>query len=126
RARCPAFIAARTECARAGADRGTRGRRGSRSRLRFIRTAFFIRRPLCMNELVARFESMTVFGVSLSSLAPALVAALVFYLAVSLGLRYAVSRARRVAERTSNRVDDTLVEVLGATNRFFLVLAALL
>lgn len=79
-----------------------------------------------MNEFVAHFESIQLFGVSLTQLAPAIAAALIFYLIASVGLRYAVARMHRVAERTTNRLDDMVVEVLGATNRVFLVLAALL
>ena len=41
-------------------------------------------------------------------------------------LRLSVGRIKKIAEQTTNRVDDTVVEVLGGSNRWMMLLAALL
>jgi small-conductance mechanosensitive channel len=79
-----------------------------------------------MNNALDFFKDSTLLGVPVTDLALAVAAALIAYLTVSLLLRYAVGRMRLLAQRSENRVDDTAVEVLGGTNRAFLVLAALL
>ncbi|KQW36193.1 mechanosensitive ion channel family protein [Rhizobacter sp. Root404] len=68
----------------------------------------------------------TVAGVSLASLALGIGAAMLAYLLMSLALRVALSRLTRVAERTTNRAEDMLVEVLAGTNRWLLALVAIL
>ncbi|CAM5795974.1 mechanosensitive ion channel family protein [Rhizobacter fulvus] len=68
----------------------------------------------------------TVAGVSLASLALGIGAAMLAYVLMSLALRIALSHLTRVAERTTNRADDMLVEVLAGTNRWLLALVAIL
>lgn len=79
-----------------------------------------------MTEFISRLESIEIYGIALTGIGLALVVALVSYLVISLVLNFAVSRMRKISQRTSNHVDDTVVEVLAATNRIFLMLAALL
>ena len=43
-----------------------------------------------------------------------------------IALHFSVGRLTKIAERTTNRVDDTVVEVLGGSNRWLMLLAALL
>ncbi|MBA3590907.1 MAG: hypothetical protein H0W38_15290, partial [Methylibium sp.] len=89
----------------------------------------FEKAPQRMNDLnfaATWFTTMTLLGVPLTNWALACAAALGFYLLFTFGLRFALRRASRVAVNTSNRVDDTLIEVLSRTNRWLLALAALL
>ncbi len=79
-----------------------------------------------MNSSFDYFGNSTVLGLPLTNLAIATATALVAYVAMSLLLGYAVGRMRALARRSENRIDDTAVEVLGGTNRIFLILAALL
>ncbi len=79
-----------------------------------------------LNFAATWFTTMTLLGVPLTNWALACAAALGFYLLFTFGLRFALRRASRVAVNTSNRVDDTLIEVLSRTNRWLLALAALL
>jgi small-conductance mechanosensitive channel len=78
-----------------------------------------------MDEL-NRFDGVQVFGLSLTNIALAAAAALLAYLAMSVCLRGALARLEKVAGRTANHVDDTIVQVLRGTNRWLLVVAALL
>lgn len=79
-----------------------------------------------MNEALEALADATLLGLAVPDLALAVAAALATYLAMRLVLRYMIGRMRGIAQHTSNRVDDTVVEVLAGTNRAFLVLAALL
>ena len=79
-----------------------------------------------MNEKLDALTDATLLGLPVPDLALAVAAALVAYLAMRLVLRYVIGRTRQLAQRTSNHVDDMVVEVLGSTNRVFLLLAAVL
>ncbi|MDB5891359.1 MAG: MscS Mechanosensitive ion channel [Polaromonas sp.] len=79
-----------------------------------------------MKELLAWSNSTAVMGTSVSSLMLALVSVLVSYFLMSSALKFAVGRMQRVAIRTTNRIDDTVVEVLSSTSSWLMVLAALL
>lgn len=65
-------------------------------------------------------------GVTPAQAALALATALAAWLAITLGLRLALVRIGRFAERTSNQADNALVEVLAGTNRGLIAVAALL
>ncbi|MEJ1130008.1 mechanosensitive ion channel family protein [Variovorax sp. CCNWLW225] len=79
-----------------------------------------------MNEKLDALADATLLGLPVPDLALAVAAALAAYLAMRLVLRYVTGRTRQLAQRTSNHVDDMVVEVLGSTNRVFLLLAAVL
>lgn len=79
-----------------------------------------------MNALTEPFRALLIGGITVQNWALSIAVALLAYLLMSLALRYAVSRMKAIADRTDNHVDDTLVEVLGDTNRVFLVLTAVL
>ncbi|CAN5666209.1 mechanosensitive ion channel family protein [soil metagenome] len=68
----------------------------------------------------------TVLGIPLGSVAIATAAALVAYGVMHFGLLYALSRGAKIAARTSTRADDMLVEVLAGTNRWLILLVAVL
>ena len=72
------------------------------------------------------FQSSAIFDDSLAGLALAATVALMFYLLMRLGLRFAVRRMKKLSAHTSTRLDDMLVEVLSGTNRWLMLLAALL
>lgn len=71
-------------------------------------------------------QDSTFLGVSLSNVALAVAAALLAYLVMSFGLRVALNRFERIAQRTENRADDVLVEVLSGTSFWLVALVALL
>ena len=79
-----------------------------------------------MNDFVDWFQTELIFGLSLPSVALAIAAMVVSYLVMTMALRFAVGRMKKIAVRTTNRVDDTVVEVLSSTNRWLLLMAALL
>lgn len=79
-----------------------------------------------MNGQLDALADATVLGLPVPDVALAVAAALAAYLAMRLVLRYVIGRTRQLAQRTSNRVDDMVVDVLGSTNRMFLLLAAVL
>ncbi|VWX56216.1 Mechanosensitive ion channel protein MscS [Burkholderiales bacterium 8X] len=79
-----------------------------------------------MNGLLQDFHQASFAGLPAVDIALAIAAALAAYLAMRLVLRYATGRMQVIARRTTNRVDDMLVDVLGQTNRGFLLLAAVL
>jgi small-conductance mechanosensitive channel len=87
---------------------------------------FFQERRLRMNHFVDWFQTKSIFGLSLPSVALAIAAIGVSYLVMTMALRFAVGRMKKIAVRTTNRVDDTVVEVLSSTSRWLLLLAALL
>ena len=81
-----------------------------------------------MNQMLSFdwFSGATVAGISVASIAIGAGAALLAYLVMSLALRIALGRLTRIAERTSNRADDVLVDVLAGTSRWLLAVIALL
>lgn len=72
------------------------------------------------------FTSTTFLGVPALSWITALAAGLASWIAMRLALRLLLSRASVVAERTTNRVDDLLVDLLRGTSRALLFVTALL
>jgi small-conductance mechanosensitive channel len=93
---------------------------------------FFRRKPtkgfpkMTLQDLARWLENTTVWGLSLTNIALALAAALFAYLAMTLGLRFALSRLEALAARTHITADDTFVAVLRNTSRWLLTLVALL
>ncbi|MDB5938614.1 MAG: MscS Mechanosensitive ion channel [Polaromonas sp.] len=81
---------------------------------------------LAMNEFADWFQTSDIFSLPLASLSLAIAATLVSYLLMHMALRFAVGRMKRISAQTTNRVDDTVVEVLGGSNRWLMLLAALL
>ena len=79
-----------------------------------------------MHDFLDWFQTTDIFSLSLVSLSLAIAATLISYLLMRIALRFAVGRMRKIAEHTTNRVDDTVVEVLSSTNRWLMLLAALL
>jgi len=79
-----------------------------------------------MNDFLDWFQTTAIFSLSLVSLSLAIAATLISYLLMHITLRFAVGRMRKMAAHTTNRVDDTVVEVLSSTNRWLMLLAALL
>jgi len=79
-----------------------------------------------MNDFLDWFQSADIFSLSLASLSLAIAATLISYLLMSTALHFSVGRLKKIAEQTTNRVDDTVVEVLGGSNRWLMLLAALL
>lgn len=72
------------------------------------------------------FTSTTFLGASALSWGTALAAALASWIAMRLALRLLLSRASVVAQATTNRVDDLLVDLLRGTSRVLLLVTALL
>ncbi|WP_298234949.1 mechanosensitive ion channel family protein [uncultured Azohydromonas sp.] len=72
------------------------------------------------------FTSTTFLGASVLSWATALATALASWVAMRLALRLLLSRASVVAQATTNRVDDLLVDLLRGTSRALLFVTALL
>ena len=79
-----------------------------------------------MNDPLNFFHQFQAFGLPITNIALALCAALLSYLAMSVGLRLALGRLEHVAGRTANRIDDMVVQVLRGTSRWLMVVAALL
>jgi small-conductance mechanosensitive channel len=65
-------------------------------------------------------------GTGLDQWCLALAAALVSYLALTIGLRVVLNRVRAVARKSANTLDDGLVEVLASTRRWLFAVMALL
>lgn len=61
-----------------------------------------------------------------SELLLAVAASLAVYLLMTVALRVALKRLGKLAPHTSNRIDDSLLEVLGSTSQALIVLVALL
>lgn len=72
------------------------------------------------------WQQGSVAGISLQSLAMAALATLLSYTVLRLALNLGVGQARRLAERTSSRTDDTIVEVLSRTNPWLIGLFSVL
>lgn len=79
-----------------------------------------------MIEIAKMFSDARWLGQSLGDIGFALLAALVSYLCMSVALRVVLRRVSAMAARTSNRADDTLVEVLSGTQPWLMAAAALL
>ncbi|MBU1359496.1 MAG: mechanosensitive ion channel family protein [Gammaproteobacteria bacterium] len=79
-----------------------------------------------MTEYFSQFDNLTFLGVSLTNIGLAVAVSLGSYLIISVVLRFAIGRMRKITARTANHFDDSLVEVIAATNRIFLVLASVL
>ncbi|MEO7160073.1 MAG: mechanosensitive ion channel family protein [Polaromonas sp.] len=79
-----------------------------------------------MTNFFDGLQSSTIFEGSVFGLALAAAAALLSYLLMSLTLRLAVGRMRELAKQTTTRLDDMLVEILSSTNRWLMLLVALL
>ena len=77
-------------------------------------------------DLLDWFELTTFLGISMANWAVAIGTALVAWLVMSLGLSFALRRAKRLSGRTSNRIDDVVVEVLAGTNRLLIFVVSLL
>ena len=71
------------------------------------------------------FFDQVLAGNTVASWAAALGIAVVSYFALLAVRRFAVSRVRAFAKRTTTRVDDLIVEVLSRTRSFFLVAVAI-
>jgi small-conductance mechanosensitive channel len=79
-----------------------------------------------MLEAVKGLHDTQLFGIPLGELSLAALVALVSYLALAVLVRVALRRLSAVAERTGNRADDVLAEVLGGTRTWLIGLVALL
>lgn len=79
-----------------------------------------------MQLFIDWLSSYHVLGISFLNITLALLAAVASYFLMLLGLRFFTSRLRKLAERTTNSMDDIVVHVLAGTNRWLLLLAALL
>ncbi len=81
-----------------------------------------------MNDtsLLDWFNDTQFLGISMTNWAIAIGAALLAWLLLTLGLRFAIRRAQQLTGRTSTRIDDVLVEVLAGTNRGLIFLVSLL
>lgn len=79
-----------------------------------------------MTELMEALAQSTWFGFSLGNIGLALLVALASYLCMTLLLRVALQRLQALAQRTTSRADDMLLEVLGGTRSWLIALAALL
>lgn len=78
------------------------------------------------SELIDWFGSTRLAGVPLSNLLWGLLVACIAYLVLTTALRFAVSRAGKVAQHTTTHIDDFLVDVLAGTNRWLILVASVL
>jgi len=77
-------------------------------------------------DIIRWLESKELLGITLTDWAIGLGAALAIYLTLTILLGLALRRLKTIAGQTSNRVDDTMVEVLSGTKHWLIALAALL
>ena len=77
-------------------------------------------------RLVAWWHEGLILGMPPSRVAVAAAAALLAWLAMTIGLRFARKRLAKLATHTRTHIDDALVEMLGSTQRWLIALAALL
>lgn len=78
-------------------------------------------------SLTTWLQTQTLWGISLSSLAIALAAAVVAYLAMALLLSLAVRRGKRVAEQGTHRqLGSAITELLAGTSHLLILVAAVL
>ncbi|MGN6390221.1 MAG: mechanosensitive ion channel family protein [Burkholderiaceae bacterium] len=76
--------------------------------------------------LIDWFANHDIAGIAVANWAFALFVAAVSLVLMLSGLKFALGKMTAIAGRTSNRVDDLIVNVLGGTNRFLLLVIALL
>jgi small-conductance mechanosensitive channel len=76
--------------------------------------------------LLADLGDMSLFGASLLNISLAVVVMLMAYVVMSMALRLGLKHLSKVAEHTSTRADDILVEVLSGTSRSLICVVALL
>lgn len=79
-----------------------------------------------MHPFIDWLNASHLAGISLFNLMMALVVAIGSYALMVLGLRIVTGRLRKITERTSTGMDDVIVNVLASTNRWLLLLAAIL
>lgn len=79
-----------------------------------------------MQDFIDWFVTSQLAGISLLNIGIALVAALFSYGLMLLGLRLVTGRLRKLTQRTATPMDDVIVQVLASTNRWLLLVAALL
>lgn len=79
-----------------------------------------------MQDYIDWFANSQIGGISLLNIGFALAAAVVSYGLMLLGLRLVTGRLRKLTQRTATPMDDVLVQVLASTNRWLLLVAALL
>jgi len=78
------------------------------------------------DQAQAWWQQGSVGGLSVQSMVIATGAALLSFIVLRLALKIAVAQARRLAERTSSRADDTVVEVLARTSPWLIALFSVL
>lgn len=78
------------------------------------------------SDLAAWWHDELVLGVPTGSAIVAVLVALTAYLVMALGVRAVLGRLSRMADQTATHVDDGLIEVLGATSRWLMMLVAVL
>ena len=71
-------------------------------------------------------DSTTLFGTGVTQWLLAVAVALLVYLGVTLALRVAMARLKRVATRSRTHVDDAALDVFGGTSRTLIAVAAAL
>lgn len=81
---------------------------------------------MTQESFIAWLRDTTLFGASVGNVAVAALVAVLAYFAMTLALRLALSRLTMLAERTTMRADDVVVDVLRGTNRGLVFLVALL
>lgn len=79
-----------------------------------------------MHPFIDWLNASHLAGISLFNIMMALVVAIGSYALMLLGLRIVTGRLRKITERTSTGMDDVIVNVLASTNRWLLLLAAIL
>lgn len=79
-----------------------------------------------MQDYIEWFGNYHVAGISLLNIALSLAAAVASYALMLLGLRLVTGRLRKLTQRTATPMDDVVVQVLSSTNRWLLLVAALL
>ncbi len=78
------------------------------------------------NPFTLWIQESTFLGMPVTSLVVAAAVALIVYLVLTIALRVALARLRRLAAHTSTGADDVIVQVLGAANRWLIALVAFL
>lgn len=79
-----------------------------------------------MQDFIDWIGNSHIAGISLLNIGLALAAAVLSYGLMLLGLRLVTGRLRKLTQRTATPMDDVVVQVLASTNRWLLLVAALL
>lgn len=79
-----------------------------------------------MQDYIDWFGSYHVAGISLLNIGIAFAAAVLAYALMLVGLHLVTDRLRKLSQRTATPMDDVVVQVLASTNRWLLLVAALL